>query len=447
MQIRRLLGMSCLVTLAAACAGSNAVRSGDRSEPTACSASAPGQPRRPFPQHVGYPGCPTCIRPSVAQAVLDADVKAFHDQWKGLLHRFATGDLAGDYVVRAGAAGNVDGWPAGVGPISQSEGHGYGMIIHALMAGHDPEAKKVFDSLNRVRKAFPSNKDPRLMSWVVPSTGSKAVRPHGPATDGDMDMAYALLLAHDQWGDEANNHYLAEARAIIAAMEARFVTRGNGKFFPRLNIGDVDHSGSAAPESRPAMTRPSDFMIDHMRAFKIASGSSVWSEIESVSLQILLHVRHPSTGLVPDFVVDDPPVPSRTGTADENLCYECFDYNSCRVPWRQAVAVAHYGVPDSRAVVDRMVGWARAKYADDPTRMQAVFTLAGAAKEPGDSAFTSPMVAAAIVDSRHQAWLDRGWSYMKSSGRDYYGSSITLLSMLAVSGNWWIPSAGAASCP
>jgi endo-1,4-beta-D-glucanase Y len=321
------------------------------------------------------------------------------------------------------------------------------MMILALMAGYDPMAKMYFDSMNRVRKAFPSREDPRLMSWVVPKNGSKAVKPQPPATDGDMDMAYALLLAYDQWGDEANNHYLADAKTVIAAMETVFITKGaaTSKFYPRLNIGDHDHLNSGAPENKPDMTRPSDFIVDHMRAFGKASGHSVWMDVENGSLSILQGVRNQTTGLVPDFVVADPPVPSATGTADEQVCYACFSYNSCRVPWRQAVAIVQYGVPGSRDVADKMVTWARGKYKDDPNTMGSDFSLAGAPKSAdGDSAFTSPMIAAGVTDAKHQAWLDKGWGYMKQEGgKGYYGGSITLMSMLAVAGNWWIPSSGA----
>jgi endo-1,4-beta-D-glucanase Y len=415
--------------------------------PGSCPGPAtPGQPRRGFPQHTGYPGCPTCIHPKVTQGTMDADVIAFYADWKKLLRTIAAGDVMGEYVVAAGAAGDINGWPAGVGPATQSEGHGYGMMILALMAGHDPMAKAAFDSMNRVRKAFPSSTDPRLMSWVVPKNGDKRVKPQPPATDGDMDMAYALLLAHDQWGDEAANHYLADARAVIAGMEAKFITQGSGKYYPRLNIGDPAHMGSGAPESRKDMTRPSDFIVDHMRAYAVASGHSLWMDLENGSLSILLGVRNPATGLVPDFVVDDPPAPSKTGTADENVCYACYDYNSCRVPWRQATAIALYGVAGSKDVANKIVAWARAKYKDDPNLVESSYALDGTGKGDGDNAFTSPMIAASIADPANQAWLDKGWAYMKGSSRGYYGGSITLMSMLVVSGNWWIPTAGAGGC-
>jgi endo-1,4-beta-D-glucanase Y len=402
--------------------------------------AAAGMPRRPFPQHAGYPGCPTCIHPTAPQATLDADVGAYYDGWKSVFKKINVGDISGEYYVAAGAAGAINGWPAGVGPLTQSEGHGYGMMALALMAGHDPLARTIFDSMNRVRKAFPSSYDPRLMSWVVPKNGSKAVKPQPPATDGDFDMAYALLLAHDQWGDEANSHYLADALTIIGALEEKIITKGSGMFYPRLNIGDPAHFNSGAPESLPDMTRPSDFIVDHMRAFGIATGKSIWLDVENGSLNILKAVRNPMTGLVPDFVAGNTPQPSKTGTADEDVCYACYDYNSCRVPWRQATAITLFGAAGSKDVADKLVTWARTKYNNDPAAVGSSFKLDGTAAGGNDNAFSSPLIAASVVNPANQAWLDKGWTYMKGSDKGYYSGSITLFSMLTVSGNWWVPS-------
>lgn len=76
------------------------------------------------------------------------------------------------------------------------------MLITAYMAGHDADAQTYFDGLYRFYKAHPSSIDPALMAWqqakdssgnIVDTSGSDA------ATDGDMDIAYALLLADKQW--------------------------------------------------------------------------------------------------------------------------------------------------------------------------------------------------------------------------------------------------------
>jgi len=49
-----------------------------------------------------------------------------------------------------------------------SEAMGYGMLITALMADEDPEAKQQFDALNRFRKRFPSSINHAFMCWKIP---------------------------------------------------------------------------------------------------------------------------------------------------------------------------------------------------------------------------------------------------------------------------------------
>jgi endo-1,4-beta-D-glucanase Y len=296
------------------------------------------------------------------------------------------------------------------------------------------------------------------MSWALPTNGMKSNRA-GPATDGDMDMAYALLLAADQWTDPT---YKTEALSIIDGMEAKYVvTKTDSTYFPRFNLGDPafcrsysyptandgacpsgQFSASQGTELLPFVSRPSDYMVDHYRAFFNANGHAIWSSLETGTINVMNKVRNATTGLVPDFLVGDTPVPSKTGTFDEAVCYDCFDYNACRVPLRQAVAVAHYGVAGSSDIANKMVSWAKTAPGFDGG-LAAGYKLDGTVEAGinyGDSAFTSPMTAAGIVSSAHQAWVDAGWTYMKGATQnDYYGDSLNLMSMLLVSGNWWIP--------
>ena len=60
--------------------------------------------------------------------------------------------------------------------------------------------------------------------------------------------------------------------------------------------------------------------------------------------------------------------------------------------------------------------------------------------------FIAPFVTACTVDSQYQAALNTGWDYIKSlhaSGSSdsdaYFKDSLTLMSMLYISGNWWKP--------
>ncbi|HEX5497688.1 MAG TPA: glycosyl hydrolase family 8, partial [Thermomicrobiales bacterium] len=162
------------------CAGGMCCPEGERNCGGTCRASCGGaKPRRPFPQHVDYPGA--AIFPDHrSRAERDGDVALAYDRWKAR------------YVV---AAGNDDGRPlyriAFAKPgkadhaVTVSEGQGYGMVVLAHMAGHDPDAQTIFDGLWRFARAHPSCIDDRLMNWRIPQTGGSGC---DSAFDGDNDM-------------------------------------------------------------------------------------------------------------------------------------------------------------------------------------------------------------------------------------------------------------------
>jgi hypothetical protein len=215
--------------------------------------AAPAMMPTPFGSHrLMYPA--GTIRPTGAQPELDAAVAGFYDQWKA---KYLIANCGGQ-VIRTGGgtgAGNA---------MTVSEGHGYGMLITAIMAGHDARAQELFDGLYKVFRAQPSNINRQLMAWAIGSD-CKAIQPANSATDGDLDIAFALLLANRQWGSAGAIDYAGEARKVIAAIGASEMNATTG--LPLL--------GDWARQSALAWaTRPSDFMLDHFRAFGALTGSA-----------------------------------------------------------------------------------------------------------------------------------------------------------------------------
>src|SRR5262245_61265494 len=98
--------------------------------------------------------------------------------------------------------------------ITTSEAHGYGMILFALMAGYDADAKKYFDGMFNMYDKHRSTGNSNLMSWIIDQSESTSADSDS-ATDGDMDIAYALLLAHYQWGSSGAINYIDHAKRII----------------------------------------------------------------------------------------------------------------------------------------------------------------------------------------------------------------------------------------
>ena len=148
-----------------------------------------------------------------------------------------------------------------------SEGQGYGMVIVALMAGHDPAAQERFDGLARYALDHPSSVDERLVGWAQDAR-CRDVEGGDSATDGDLDAAYGLLLAHAQWGSGGAIDYLGAARRMLDGrprrgrapahgpddarrLDRRPSNRGTGARRARR----TGCSATSAPSPRPPATR------------------------------------------------------------------------------------------------------------------------------------------------------------------------------------------------
>ncbi|HEY8400843.1 MAG TPA: glycosyl hydrolase family 8 [Cytophagaceae bacterium] len=380
---------------------------------------------RPFPQEINYPGC---IKPNnVTQASMNTSVKEFYDYWKNKYLKNDLSSLPGGYYVK----GEITGSPNGYIPLGSSEGQGYGMIITALMAGYDSNAKTYFDGLFKTARAYKSSINSNLMGWVV-ADNINAQGSFSSATDGDMDIAYALLLAHYQWGSGGAINYLEEAKKMITnGIKADEINSSK-----RTNLGDWDNNAYN--------TRPSDWMPGHMHAYKVATGDVFWDEVANTVYNMISSITasHSSaTGLMPDFVVGATPTPANPnfleGPNDGN-----YYYNACRYPLRIVIDYAHFGTPAAKNAVNKIVDWAKTKTGGSPGSIKAGYTLAGndlAGSNYQSSIFIGPMVAAGVVDVTHQNWVNSGWATIQGMKASYFEDSFNLLTMLFISGNWWAP--------
>ena len=139
-----------------------------------------------------YPGT---IKPShISQAVMDQQLTAFYTEWKALyLSQACSSD---SYFVNVSADHKPVGGGTAPNTLTVSEAHGYGMLLSVMMAGQDPDAQKIFDGMVRYFEDHPAKSDPGLMAWnQVEGCGNAIGRFRGDAsaTDGDLDIAYALL--------------------------------------------------------------------------------------------------------------------------------------------------------------------------------------------------------------------------------------------------------------
>jgi len=400
-------------------------------------------PTRPFGMH-GFKYPAGVLKPTGTQQKLDDMVKAYYEKWKA---RYLVQRCGGTVVLTEGGTGAADG------TFTVSEGHGYGMVITALMAGHDPKAQELFNGMHAVFRKFPSTNEANLMDWQLLTkcpAGADCQQPapgcfridgaeSGSATDGDMDIAFSLLLADKQWG--SNGAYLSEAMKVIGAVKAKDMN--NMTKLPVLadDVGPGDEFYYT--------TRPSDFMLDHFRSFGTATKDAFWMQsVDSIHTVIgyLQKNASPVTGLLPDFVVNTNTAMPRPAPpkwpADEGLTTGEYAYNSCRVPWRLATDYIASGDTRSRDALKLMNAWIKMATMGKPGSIVDGYTLDGVLSNSTsgyDLSFTAPFAVAAIADT-DQAWLDAIWANVDTAPMGtYFGDTIKMISMIVISQNWWVP--------
>ncbi|MBT9596061.1 MAG: beta-glucanase [Vitreoscilla sp.] len=382
---------------------------------------------RPFPYHVSYPS--GVIKPNnVSQAAMDGKVSAHYNTWKTNYLRTAGGQ--GTWVKYDNTNSTV------------SEAHGYGMVVAAYMGD-----KTTFDSMYGYFTKHPSGTGPHLMSWKQTLSGGvmKNVEGNDSATDGDLDIAYSLLLAHVQWGSTGSINYKARALEVMHDILAYEVNPTYWNLTP----------GDWASGSDAIHTRPSDFMTGHILAFAKydTANATKWNNVyNTISTAVNYQFTHGSgnTGLMPDFMVRSGsnwvPTP---GTYLEGPHDGDFSYNACRTPWRLAMSYLNNNRSDMLAVQKKMASWIRGKTGSKAINVDAGYyvrngTNGNSFETYDDLAFTAPMAVNAMLGgSAGQTWLNNLWASITGGNYgptvDYFGDSIRMQVLITVSGNWWTP--------
>ncbi|MFF8839359.1 glycosyl hydrolase family 8 [Streptomyces sp. NPDC015130] len=389
------------------------------------SGGVPGGPAVPFGSHL-RPYAAGTLKPSGSQASIDQKVVEYYNRWKAAFVRQNCGN----------------GWYQIISPDADhpyvAEAQGYGMVVTATMAGADPDAKKIFDGLVKWKIDHPSSINPNLLA-AEQDTACRSVNGGDGATDGDMDVAYGLLLADKQWGSTGTYNYKDLALKHIAAIkkdELNPTTR-------LLKLGDWSSSG----DQYYYISRTSDWMVDHFRAFRTASGDTTWDAVRSAhqtQISRLQSTYASGTGLLPDFVVDTNTTPRPApGQVLEDPNDGAYWWNACRTPWRIADDAVTSGDAGSLAAARKLNSWIKTKTGGDPNKIAIGYKLNGTQIAAGsEAAFFAPFAVAAMTDPSSQAWLDALWNKMLATPVDtssYFSASIQLQVMITASGNHWVP--------
>jgi endo-1,4-beta-D-glucanase Y len=329
----------------------------------------------------------SCSLTSVANA--SASVQAAYTSWK---NAFVTASGAGSGLRVQRNTNQND---------TVSEGIGYGMIASVYM-----NDKPTFDGLLTYAKAhFDAN---GLMNWHLNSAGTQAGSDAGSATDGDEDMAWALLMASDQWSSAS---YLAEGVSMINAILGSSIA-SDGTLKPGDTWGGT------------TTTFPDYFAPSYFRVFAKATNNPNWSgAIVDRNYTILAKVSG-TNGLVPD----------NTTTTGFELSKN-YSYDACRTPWRIAMDYCENAEPRAKAYIDKIGPFFNGIGANN---IGDGYTTGGSVTSNNHNmAFIGPAGVAGMVG--YPTLLDAAFTFgANNSGGDtsYFGQSLRVLTMLMMSGNF-----------
>lgn len=306
-----------------------------------------------------------------------------------------------------------------------SESQGYGMLAAVLAAKKGANTHATFNHLYRYYRTHRISSQNPLMCWQqtrrngrLTSVGSE----RNSATDGDLDIAYALILADRQWGSRTTN-YRQAAQRLLTAILAHEVN-------PTTKLPLMGNWATSANDL--SKLRTGDLMTGYFKTFAKFTGKSDWNRVAQQSQRLIkkLSARH-QTGLFPDFIrvrgaslklTTVRPGEIESGTDNQ------YGYNACRVPWRLAQTY--------RLTKDRVTKWALSKQLTFFNRRHTVtagYTLGGrAVNHYTNPAFTAPIYLAAktLKCSTLQRRLAHQLPKMIQK-KSYFGATLQVLTALS----------------
>jgi endo-1,4-beta-D-glucanase Y len=319
--------------------------------------------------------------------------------------------------------------PDGVANSTVSEGIAYGMIIAVAM---DDQA--LFDAFWRYALEFMNANG--LMDWYIAPDGSKALGVGG-ATDSDEDMAWALVMAHRQWGGSGSlgESYLSHAKRQIDRVYEFEVDHGK---WPDMLLPGDDWRGQN-------VFNPSYFAPHQYRVFGEVSGNvEGWQRVIDRGYEIVeasLNERNGNreNGLVPAWCdASGTPVEAFPGAMKN------YQYDSARLPFRIGQDYAYHRDPRARAYLEKVsrffVGIGAENIVDgyeldgtpapDPRAQKP---------NPGSAVFVGAAAVGAMFDPSYQDFIDAAYTRVRSgtllARSRYYNHCWTVLSLLMLTGN------------
>jgi endo-1,4-beta-D-glucanase Y len=334
--------------------------------------------------------------------------------WPALKNRYLTGQGAPAGCLRVRRPNNNND--------TVSEGIAYFALIAAYRGD-----RATFDGLNCYYDAHLDNNG--LMIWQVDANGGNIGGPiNSAATDADLDMALARIVAGERWGGD----YGSQATTLVGRIK-RYEKHPAGDFLkPGDGWGDI-----------PNAVNPSYFSPSHYRVFAQHTGDSWWLRVADAEYAILkaidTRVGSANKGLAPDW--------SQYNGQPQSIPWDAhpehYYYDAVRNPWRMAMDYAWHCDATAASRLGRMNAFFSSRGANN---IKSGYDLRGndVSDGTGNGAFDGAAAAAAIQHSGAYRTAIFNQAASRDDG-DYFKDVVQALGLLVASGNMPRPMAPAAT--
>lgn len=323
--------------------------------------------------------------------------------------------------------------------VTVSEAHGYGMLITASMAEYDNSAKDIFDGMYRFYSEHTSETGKHLMAWQQSDNGKAIIDTNGKdsASDGDIDIAYSLLIADEIWGSNGDIDYKQSAINIINDIMEYEVNKTDWL----IQLGDWVYNDKDSDYY--SATRSSDFIMQYFPVFAEYTDDDRWLNVYNNTYSIISQFNDTyGNGLLPDFIIKDNdgkfiPAPANFLESENDGNYY---YNSCRCPWRIGMDYLINKNPVAKEYAENISSFLYESTKNNPWEIIAGYTPDGKAVEDyNDLCFVAPvLISSACTDN--QEWHGNIRETVIDYGDDiYFGDTIKMLCLIIDDGNWIVP--------
>ncbi len=372
-----------------------------------CAGAVFAAAKYPFPFNVDYPHG---IRPAL-KSTTNEDINGGFGEWITNYYTECPDGLRAriKWVDPAAAAQGC----TAEGSCTVSEGIGYGMLILVYMDNATNNTQPKFDKLLKYYKSYPDNKG--LMKWAI--DGCNGAKQDGAATDAEMDVIHALIMANKQWG---NASYLTDALDLLGKVWTSEVDQGAKLLKP----------GSQWTQS---VFNPSYFATGAMRVFQKVDPTHDWNTVADNSLALIKKNRNASTGLVSDWCNAQGQSQNVNGSGTGK-----FGYDAARTPWRVAMDYLWFGTTAAKEIETPINAWIRTLTNNIPGRIRAQYNQDGTTTVTNwsNALYMGALTIPGMMDSSNATWVQAGLTQLMLSSYDtYFNASWKLIYQLTVTGN------------